>query len=165
MKKRRPQAKPSKQKRALYTRKECIGLFFVLAGIVTSAFFTNDILMYRLFESNTSKAKATVFIDSTPLFQHLVLYPAIRQEPIKAYGYSFVVDGKIYKQNSHYGFISEKLKAGDVIDVEYVKEEPKINRPVRQDSEAHFIKGLVIGVVLFIYGVATYFWPMRKQQK
>lgn len=46
--------------------------------------------------------------------------------PEFSYSYEFLVNGKLYKGNSH----DQSLRIGDTVDVKYNKEYPSINKPL-----------------------------------
>jgi hypothetical protein len=57
------------------------------------------------------------------------------------------------------------LEKGSVIDVEYVKSDPNINRPVNSASEETSTLGVLFSVLLAVFGVAMFLWPNRVSKK
>jgi len=76
---------------------------------------------YYLLNNSSIKTKAVIIDEKNYLPNSDVTFDF-------TYSYCFIVDGKLYKENSH----KENLKVGDTILVEYAPFNPNFNRPINK---------------------------------
>ena len=109
-----------KNKRPLVIFRNIYGrLFFIIFFIWLAYIGVKRITRNYLLNINSIKTKAVIIDEKNYLPNSDVSFDF-------TYSYCFVVDGKLYKENSH----NESLKVGDTILVEYAPSYPNFNRPI-----------------------------------
>jgi hypothetical protein len=90
------------------------------------------IFSYRIFK----RALTNYWIKRDPVLTKAVIIddknvsPNQPVRPEWSYSYRFTVNGKSYTNNAH----DPKLKVGDSVEIEYVKDWPVLNRPLHPND-------------------------------
>ncbi|MDP9082053.1 MAG: hypothetical protein M3O71_31950 [Bacteroidota bacterium] len=107
--------------------KKAKNIFWLLLPVVIIGYFIYKVAMNSFtshFLGSKPQVVKAIAIDEKNFMGNQPVDPKF------SYSYSFEVDGKQYKGNSH----DTTLRVGDTIEVEYNKDHPSINKPLHPQN-------------------------------